>query len=90
MVFAVSQIEHGVLYLVNEDDPRITVLMDCEGLSPIRFPMQMLKSCATILQDHYPDRLAVLFVIRLPPVSRVITQTFMKVSFHLVKVSFFL
>lgn len=79
-VSAVSQMEHGVMHLVNEADPRITVLMDCQGLSPIRFPMQMMKSCATILQDHYPNRLAILYILRLPPVSRVITQTFMKVS----------
>lgn len=75
----VSQMEHGVLHLVNDADPRITVLMDCEGLSPIRFPMQMMKCCATILQDHYPNRLAILFIVRLPAISRVITQTFMKV-----------
>lgn len=75
----VSQIEYGVLHLVNEADPRITVLMDCEGLTPMRFPMQMMKSCATILQDHYPNRLAILFIVRLPAVSRLITQTFMKV-----------
>lgn len=75
----VSQIEYGVLHLVNEKDPRIMVLMDCEGLSPFKFPMQMLRSCATLFQDNYPDRLGTLFVIRLPPVVRVLAQTFIQV-----------
>ncbi|XP_077216549.1 uncharacterized protein LOC143851107 [Tasmannia lanceolata] len=75
----VSQIEHGVLHLVNVEDPRITVLMDCEGVSAIRFPMQMLRSFSGLLQDHYPNRLGVLFIVRLPPIVRVIAQTFIQV-----------
>ncbi|OVA18325.1 CRAL-TRIO domain [Macleaya cordata] len=75
----VSQLEHGVLHLVNIEDPQITVLMDCEGLSPFKFPMQMMRSCSTLMQDHYPNRLGCLFVIRLPPVVRVIAQTFIQV-----------
>lgn len=75
----VSQIEHGVLHLVGADNGRITVLVDCEGLSPLRVPMQMMKSCASLLQDHFPNRLACLFIIRLPPVVRVVAQTFIQV-----------
>ncbi|KAL5986174.1 hypothetical protein ACLOJK_028168 [Asimina triloba] len=32
LALSVSQMEHGVLHLVNAEDPRITVLMDCEGV----------------------------------------------------------
>ncbi|XP_058099143.1 uncharacterized protein LOC131243661 isoform X2 [Magnolia sinica] len=75
----VSQIEHGVLHLVNAEDPRITVLMDCKGVSALKFPMQMMRSCSTLMQDHFPNRLGLLFVLRLPPVVRVIAQTFIQV-----------
>ncbi|CAN6302993.1 unnamed protein product [Urochloa humidicola] len=72
----VSQIDHGVVHLTNEEDPRITVLLDCHGISPFRFPMQMMRSFITVVQENYPNRLGVLFVVRLPPVVRVIAQTF--------------
>ncbi|PSR90057.1 Sec14 cytosolic factor like [Actinidia chinensis var. chinensis] len=75
----VSQVEHGILHLVDPENPRITVLVDCEGLSPLRLPMQMLRSCSSIFQDHFPNRLGFLLVIRLPPVVRVIAQTFIQV-----------
>lgn len=75
----VSQIEHGVMNLVDKEHPQITVLMDCKGLSPFGFPMQMMRSCAILLQDHYPRRLGCLAVIRLPAVARVITQTLFQV-----------
>lgn len=42
--------------------------------------MQMLRSCSSILQDHFPNRLGCLFIIRLPPVVRVISQTFIQVK----------
>ncbi|TVU44384.1 hypothetical protein EJB05_03821 [Eragrostis curvula] len=75
----VSQIDRGVINLTNEEDPRITVLLDCHGISPFRFPMQMMRSFITVVQENYPNRLAVLFVVRLPPVVRVIAQTFLQV-----------
>lgn len=75
----VSQIEHGVLNLVDKKHPQITVLMDCKGLSPFGFPMQMMRSCATLLQDHYPTRLSCLAVIRLPAISRLLIQTLFQV-----------
>ncbi|XP_057956081.1 uncharacterized protein LOC131149553 [Malania oleifera] len=75
----VSQIDHGVLHLVDAENPQITVLVDCEGLSPLKIPMQMMRSCSALLQDHFPNRLGCLFVIRLPPVVRVIAQTFIQV-----------
>ncbi|THG19360.1 hypothetical protein TEA_004037 [Camellia sinensis var. sinensis] len=75
----VSQVEHGVMHLVNVKNPQITVLMDCEGLSPSGFPMQMLRSCALLLQDHYPNRLGYLIIIQLPTVAQVITQTLFQV-----------
>ncbi|CAK9181498.1 unnamed protein product [Ilex paraguariensis] len=75
----VSQIEHGVVNLVHTENPRITVVMDCKGLSPLGFPMQMMRSCAILLQDHYPNRLGLLIVIRLPLVARVITKTLFQV-----------
>lgn len=74
----VSQVEHGILHLVNTENPQITVLVDCEGIS-LRFPMQLLRSCSVTLQENYPNRLGCLFVIRLPPVVRVIAQTFIQV-----------
>ncbi|XAR59008.1 hypothetical protein NMG60_11014620 [Bertholletia excelsa] len=75
----VSQVEHGILHLVDIENPRISVLVDCEGLSPMRFPMQLMRSCSTIFQDHFPNRLGILFVIQLPPFVRVIVQTFIQV-----------
>lgn len=78
---AVSQVEHGILHLVNPGNPRITVLVDCQGLSPLRFPMQMMRSCFSIFQEHFPGRLGFVFVIRVPPVVRVIAHTVTKVSF---------
>ncbi|KDP44215.1 hypothetical protein JCGZ_05682 [Jatropha curcas] len=75
----ISQVEHGVLHLVGKDNPQITVLVDCYGISPLRLPMQMLRSCSSLLQDNFPNRLGYLLVIRLPPVVRVIAQTFIQV-----------
>ncbi|KAJ3669461.1 hypothetical protein LUZ60_011411 [Juncus effusus] len=75
----VSQIEHGITCLVNQEDPRITVLMDCKGISPFRFPMQMLRYVTMLVQENYPNRLGQLVVVRLPPIMRVITQTFIQV-----------
>ncbi|XP_052208751.1 uncharacterized protein LOC127812403 isoform X2 [Diospyros lotus] len=75
----VSQVEHGILHLVDPENPQITVLVDCKGLSQLRFPMQMMRWCSGIFQDHFPNRLGLLFVIRLPSVVRVIAQTFMQV-----------
>eukprot|EP01018_Ginkgo_biloba_P034013 Gb_41254 [translate_table: standard] len=75
----VSQVEYGVLHLINVEDPRITVLMDCEGISAFGFPVQMMKSCAVLVQEHYPTRLASLFVVNLSPVLRVIAQAIIQV-----------
>ncbi|RDX93454.1 sec14, partial [Mucuna pruriens] len=72
-------VEYGVLHLVDADNPQITVLVDCEGLSPLRIPMKMLRSCSSLLQDHFPNRLGCLFVIRLPAIVRVIAHTFIQV-----------
>lgn len=76
----VSQMEHGILHLTDRESPRVMVLVDCEGLSPFRVPMQMIRSCALLFQDHFPHCLGGLYVIRLPPVIRVMVQTLMKVS----------
>ncbi|KAK0572314.1 hypothetical protein LWI29_029631 [Acer saccharum] len=70
----VSRVEHGVLHLVDAENPHITVLVNREGLSPLRIPMQLLRSCSSRLQDHFPNRLGCLLVIRLPPVARVISE----------------
>ncbi|XP_060212652.1 uncharacterized protein LOC132640187 [Lycium barbarum] len=75
----VSQIEHGILRLVNVEHPQITVLMDCEGLSPFGFPINMMRSCAVLLQDHYPNRLSSLIIVRLPQVAQFLMQTFLQV-----------
>ncbi|XP_010520282.1 PREDICTED: SEC14 cytosolic factor [Tarenaya hassleriana] len=75
----ISQVEHGVLHLIKPENPELMVLVDCEGLSPLRIPMQMMRTCSSLLQDHFPNRLGCLFVIRLPPVVRVITQTFTQI-----------
>ncbi|XP_061373221.1 uncharacterized protein LOC133315585 [Gastrolobium bilobum] len=75
----ISQVEYGVLHLVDADNSQITVLVDCAGLSPLRVPMKTMRSCSSLLQDHFPNRLGCLFVIRLPAVVRVIAQTFIQV-----------
>ncbi|KAL8503484.1 hypothetical protein ACS0TY_022293 [Phlomoides rotata] len=75
----VSQVEHGILHLVDGENRQITVLVDCQGLSPLRFPMQTLRFCSNILQDHFPNVLGCLIIIRLPSVVRVIAQTFIQV-----------
>ncbi|CAH9121343.1 unnamed protein product [Cuscuta epithymum] len=75
----VSQIEHGVVSFVDTEHPQIVVLMDCDGLSPLGFPIQMMRSCATLLQDHYPNHLYLLMVIRIPRVAHVIMQTLLQV-----------
>ncbi|XP_048324032.2 uncharacterized protein LOC107408865 [Ziziphus jujuba] len=75
----ISHVEHGVSHLVNPENPQITVLVDCEGLSPLKVPMQIIRTCSSLLQDHFPNRLGYLFVIRLPPVLRVIAQTLIQV-----------
>ncbi|XP_019454033.1 PREDICTED: uncharacterized protein LOC109355367 isoform X2 [Lupinus angustifolius] len=75
----ISQVEYGVLNLVDADNPQITVLVDCERLSPLKIPTKVMRSCSSLLQDHFPNRLGCLFVIRLPAVVRVIAQTFIKV-----------
>lgn len=75
----ISQVEYGVLHLVNSDSTQITVVVDCHGLSPYRIPMQMIRSCLFLLQDHYPGRLGCVFVVRLRPVLRVFCQTLIQV-----------
>lgn len=75
----VSQVYYGIMHLADRKNPQITVLVDCEGLSPFRFPMQMLKTCSTLLQTHFPNSLGCLFVIRLPSIIRVVAQTFVQV-----------
>ena len=85
-VIAVSQVEHGIVELVdseNPENPQITVLVDCEGLTPFRVPMQMMRYCSSLLQDHFPNRLGCLFIIRLPPVVRLLAQTFIQVRLFL-------
>ncbi|KAL9247682.1 hypothetical protein vseg_021089 [Gypsophila vaccaria] len=73
----VSQMDHGILHL-SDQNPQIMVLVDCEGLSPFRLPLQMIRSCSLLLQDHFPNCLGGLFIIRLPPVVRMMAQTLMK------------
>eukprot|EP00250_Pteridium_aquilinum_P013729 c21536_g1_i1 orf=76-1539(-) len=74
-----SQVEYGVTHLLQEEDPRITVVIDCEGTPALGFPINMLKSCSARVQENYPTRLAALFVVNLPPVVRVIAQTIIQV-----------
>ncbi|KOM44278.1 hypothetical protein LR48_Vigan05g188300 [Vigna angularis] len=71
-------VEYGVLHLVDADNPQITVLVDCDGLSPVRIPMQMTRSCSSLLLDHFPNRLGCMFVIRLPTSAHVIAQSFIQ------------
>lgn len=80
VVNEVSQVEHGVLHLVDGENPQITVLVDCQGLSPLRLPIKMMRYCCNILQDHFPNVLGCLIVIRLPSVVRVVAQAFIQVS----------
>ncbi|XP_047179721.1 uncharacterized protein LOC124846495 [Vigna umbellata] len=74
----ISQVEYGVLHLVDADNPQITVLVDCDGLSPARIPMQMTRSCSSLLLDHFPNRLGCMFVIQLPTSAHVIAQSFIQ------------
>ncbi|XP_071708037.1 uncharacterized protein [Rutidosis leptorrhynchoides] len=75
----VSQVEYGVINLLDAEHSQITVLMDCEGLSPFGFPIKTFRHCAILLQDHYPNRLGCLLVVRLPSIARMITQTLFQV-----------
>ncbi|GMH07418.1 hypothetical protein Nepgr_009258 [Nepenthes gracilis] len=75
----VSQVEYGILHFVDEENPQITVLVDCEGLSPIRLPMQMMSSSSALFQDHFPNHLGCLFVIRIPPDVWEKAQTFIQI-----------
>lgn len=63
-------------------NPQITVLVDCHGLSPLRIPVKIMRHCCNILQDHFPNVLGGLIIIRLPSVVRVISQTFLQVSYR--------
>ena len=74
-----SQVEYGMIHLLCEDDPRVTVIIDCEGAPALGFPVNMLKSCCTRVQENYPTRLAALFVVNLPPVVRVIALAIVQV-----------
>ncbi|MED6120850.1 hypothetical protein PIB30_024875 [Stylosanthes scabra] len=74
----VSHVEHGVLQLVEANNPQITVLVDCEGLSPLKIPMKMMKSCCSLLQEHFPNCLGCLFVIRLPEDLNVTAHSFIQ------------
>ncbi|KAL2332119.1 hypothetical protein Fmac_019700 [Flemingia macrophylla] len=74
----ISQVEYGVLHLVDANSPQITVLVDCEGLSPVRIPTQIMRSCSSLLRDHFPNRLGSMFVIRLPAFVHVLAQTFVQ------------
>lgn len=75
----VSQVEYGMLNLIGETNTQMAVLIDCERLPPLKIPLQMMRSCCAIFQEHYPDRLGSMFVIRLPPVLRVLAQTFIQI-----------
>nr|XP_011461242.1 PREDICTED: SEC14-like protein 5 [Fragaria vesca subsp. vesca] len=75
----ISQVDHGVFHLLDANNTQITVVVDCEGLTPLKIPMQVLRTCSSLLQDHFPNRLGCLFVVRLPPMLRVIAQTFIQV-----------
>lgn len=66
-------------HLLREDDPRITVIIDCEGTPAIGFPVNLVKSCCTRVQENYPTRLAALFIVNLPPVVRVIALAIIRV-----------
>ncbi|KAI5084086.1 hypothetical protein GOP47_0000255 [Adiantum capillus-veneris] len=74
-----SQVEYGITHLLRTEDPRITVILDCEGTPALGFPINMLKSCCARVQENYPTRLAALFVVNLPPVVRVIAQAIIQV-----------
>ncbi|CAN1230982.1 SEC14 cytosolic factor [Linum grandiflorum] len=76
---SVSQVEYGILHFLNKDNPHIMVIVDCAGITPLRIPMQMVRSCSSYLQHNFPNRLGRLLIIRLPPVARVIAQTFLQI-----------
>ncbi|CAN1230986.1 hypothetical protein LINGRAPRIM_LOCUS1509 [Linum grandiflorum] len=75
----ISQVEYGILHFLNKDNPHIMVIVDCAGITPLRIPMQMVRSCSSYLQHNFPNRLGRLLIIRLPPVARVIAQTFLQI-----------
>jgi hypothetical protein len=79
---AVSQVEHGVLHMLSEEDARLTVVIDCEGTTAFGFPVQMMKTCIVLVQENYPTRLASLFVINLSPVMHMVANTIMQVMFQ--------
>jgi len=72
-------VEYGLQNLVTTDDPRLTVVMDCRGLSVFGFPVHMLKSCVVLVQEHYPMRLASFFLINAPPLVRAVANAIIQV-----------
>ncbi|KAI3721273.1 hypothetical protein L2E82_32279 [Cichorium intybus] len=77
--FLVNFVEYGVVNLVNRENPQLTVLLDCDRLAPFEFPIQTFRSCVETLQDHYPNRLGCLLVVRVPSIAQVMTQTLYQV-----------
>lgn len=75
----VSQVEHRLRNKMPKDDPRLTVVMDCRGTSAFGFPLNLIKSCSVLVQEHYPTRLAALFVINLPPIVQVLANAVLQV-----------
>ncbi|KAG0630944.1 hypothetical protein M758_1G215400 [Ceratodon purpureus] len=70
----ISQVEYGIQNLLTMDDPRLTVVMDCQGTTAFGFPVKMLKSCVALVQEHYPMRLASLFVVNAPPLVHAVAN----------------
>ncbi|RYR04090.1 hypothetical protein Ahy_B06g083664 [Arachis hypogaea] len=52
-----------------------------KGMFPIKVTMQIMKSCYLLLQEHSPNHLGGLFVIRLPRVLKVTAQSFIQALF---------
>ncbi|EPS66043.1 hypothetical protein M569_08737, partial [Genlisea aurea] len=75
----VSQVEQGMVQLMDKRNAQVTVLVDCQGIAPLRFPMQTMRHCVNILKDHFPNVLGCMIIIRATPLVRVITSTFCKI-----------
>ncbi|KAJ7518444.1 hypothetical protein O6H91_21G069200 [Diphasiastrum complanatum] len=75
----VSQVEFGILNLLHPNDPRITVIMDCKGVSVNGFAMHLTKSCCILFKEHYPTRLAALVAVNFPDTLGDIASAILKI-----------
>lgn len=69
----VSLVDYGV-----REACRLTVVMDCEDLTSLRFPLLLMKSSFTLLEEHCPEVLQNLLIVRLSPSMKIMAESFLQ------------